>query len=94
MPASKELDNKEYLLFLLESRELKLFKSLGEKMAAAGRDGTFTTWMLHESDLIQMAARSFGDNLIAKRYNGAFIIYVEKHEGKRKLAKCQLYYIT
>ena len=82
MPASKELDNIEYLLFLLESRELKLFKSLGEKMAAAGRDGTFTTWMLHESDLIQMAARSFGDNLIAKRYKRASINYVYKH-GER-----------
>ena len=86
MPASKELDNIEYLLFLLESRELKLFKSLGEKMAAAGRDGTFTTWMLHESDLIQMAARSFGDNLIAKRYKRASINYVYKHGGKRRSA--------
>lgn len=53
MPATKELTNRDYLLYLLESRELKLFRALGEKMAAAGRDGTFTTWMLHESDLIQ-----------------------------------------
>merc|ERR1719461_1048439 len=68
VPATKELTNRDYLLYLLESRELKLFRALGEKMAAAGRDGTFTTWMLHESDLIQPAARGFGDNLIAKRF--------------------------
>ena len=53
VPATKELTNRDYLLYLLESRELKLFRALGEKMAAAGRDDTFTTWMLHESDLIQ-----------------------------------------
>merc|ERR1712077_58726 len=41
---------------------------LGQKMSAAGREGTFTTWMLQESDLIQMAARGYGDNLIAERF--------------------------
>merc|ERR1712012_344026 len=63
-----DLQDKAYLLSLLKTRELKLFYELGQKMSAAGREGTFTTWMLQESDLIQMAARGFGDNLIAERF--------------------------
>ena len=31
------------------------------------KDGTFNTWMLEESDLIQGAARAYGDNLILTR---------------------------
>ena len=62
-----DLQDKAYLLSLLKTRELKLFYELGQKMSAAGREGTFTTWMLQESDLIQMAARGYGDNLIAER---------------------------
>ena len=45
-----------------------LFKMLGKKMAAAGKEGMFNTWMMQESDLIQAAARAFGDRLIADRY--------------------------
>ena len=66
-PASKDFSNKDYLLYLLEKREMKNFWQLGEKMAKAGKDGTFNTWMLEESDLIQGAARAYGDNLIATR---------------------------
>ncbi len=67
-PASKELTNRDFLLYLMQVRELKLFTELGEKMVAAGKDGTFTTWMLQESDLIQMAARAYGDALITQRF--------------------------
>jgi hypothetical protein len=31
--------------------------AVGSKMAAAGKAGTFSSWMLEESDLIQHAAR-------------------------------------
>jgi len=67
-PASKDLSNQNYLLYLLETREMKNFFELGQKMAKAGKDGTFNTWMLEESDLIQGAARAYGDNLIATRF--------------------------
>merc|ERR1712241_713927 len=40
-----DLQDKAYLLSLLKTRELKLFYELGQKMSAAGREGTFTTWM-------------------------------------------------
>merc|ERR1712214_26079 len=55
-PASPDLTNADFLLYLLQAREMKLFRELGEKMAKAGREGTFKTWMLEESDLIQKAA--------------------------------------
>merc|ERR1712156_1273006 len=68
-PANKDLSNQNYLLYLLETREMKNFFELGQKMAKAGKDGTFNTWMLEESDLIQGAARAYGDNLIATRFS-------------------------
>lgn len=68
-PSSTNLTDQDYLLYLLNAREQVLFKKLGEKMAAAGKAGMFDTWMLEESDLIQAAARAFGDRLIAERYN-------------------------
>merc|ERR1719461_226727 len=73
MPASQDFTNAEFLLYLLQSREMKLFRELGEKMAKAGREGTFKTWMLEESDLIQKAARAYGDHLIADRFSTVMI---------------------
>lgn len=67
-PATKDLGNRDYLMYLLNAREMKLFGQLGEKMAKAGREGTFKTWMLEESDLIQAAARAYGERLVAERF--------------------------
>merc|ERR1712203_393222 len=67
-PANKDLSNQKFLSYLLATRELKQFWELGEKMVKAGKDGTFNTWMLEESDLIQGAARAYGDNLILTRF--------------------------
>lgn len=68
VPSVMQVTNRDFLMYVLQMRELKLFQELGEKMAAAGKAGTFSTWMLHESDLIQTAARAYGDLLIAKRF--------------------------
>ena len=57
-----------HLLQLLEWRERLLFLQLMFKTKEAGKDGIFNTWMLEESDLIQSAARAYGENLIAKRF--------------------------
>jgi len=65
--ASTSLSDPTYLHSLLQKRELKLFTSLGKKMAAAGKAGTFSSWMFEESDLIQLASKSFGDRLVADR---------------------------
>lgn len=64
---SSSLSDPTYLHSLLQKREIKLFTSLGKKMAAAGKAGTYTSWMFEESDLIQDAAKSFGDRLVADR---------------------------
>ena len=58
------------LMKILRLREALLFQKLGSKMAAAaaGKAGVFDTWMLEESDLIQAAARAYGDRLIGDRY--------------------------
>ena len=56
------------LMKVLRLREALLFQRLGSKMAAAGKAGVFDTWMLEESDLIQAAARAYGDRLIADRF--------------------------
>ena len=55
------------LMKMARLREALLFKKLGARMAAAGKAGVFDTWMLEESDLIQSAARAYGDRLIADR---------------------------
>ena len=68
MPSNKDFTNPDYLLHILNEREMTLFKTLGGKMAAAGKEGMFNTWMMEESDVIQGAARAFGDRLIAERY--------------------------
>jgi len=67
MPSQKSFTNADYLLYILNERENVLFKTLGGKMAAAGKAGMFNTWMMEESDVIQGAARAFGDRLIAER---------------------------
>merc|ERR1712012_1379056 len=66
-PANTSLSDPTYLHSLLQKREIKLFTTLGKKMAAAGKAGTSSSWMFEESDLIQHAAKSFADRLIADR---------------------------
>eukprot|EP00096_Caligus_rogercresseyi_P010451 TRINITY_DN3813_c0_g1_i1.p1 TRINITY_DN3813_c0_g1~~TRINITY_DN3813_c0_g1_i1.p1 ORF type:complete len:643 (-),score=152.02 TRINITY_DN3813_c0_g1_i1:194-2122(-) len=65
----KSTSNPSYLMHLVEEREAVLYGELGSKMATSkNSDDIFETWMLCESDLIQHAARSFGDRLIAERF--------------------------
>ncbi|TRY71177.1 hypothetical protein TCAL_12351 [Tigriopus californicus] len=68
-PSNADVKYPEYMLHLFKVREMKLFEELGQKMAKAGKAGTFSTWMLDESDLIQAAARSYGDRLIAEQFH-------------------------
>ena len=49
-----DLDNDEFLHFLLLSRDLNHFSQLGMKLMKAGKSGLFETWMLKESDLVQV----------------------------------------
>nr|XP_040578957.1 acyl-coenzyme A oxidase 3, peroxisomal-like [Lepeophtheirus salmonis] len=65
----KSITNPSYIMHLVEEREENLFRELQAKMSISKTsDDIFETWMLCESDLIQHAARSFGDRLIAERF--------------------------
>merc|ERR1719402_1127854 len=66
-PASTDVTDPAFLHHVLQAREVALFKELGGKMAKAGKAGTYSSWMFEESDLIQHAAKSFGERLIADR---------------------------
>ncbi len=65
--AQEDLSRPDYLLQVLSQREWRLFERLGGKMAKAGKEGLFRTWMEEESDLVQGASRAFADRLIAER---------------------------
>jgi len=67
-PASTDVTDAGFLHHVLQAREVALFKELGGKMAKAGKAGTYSSWMFEESDLIQHAAKSFGERLIADRF--------------------------
>ena len=49
-----DLSNDEYLHFLLEARDLTRFSELAMRLMKAGKEGLFDTWMLKESDLVQV----------------------------------------
>ena len=48
--------------------ENNLFSSLGKKLMKAGMKGLFDTWMMQESDQIQMAARAYGERLTSEQF--------------------------
>lgn len=66
-----DLSNRKHLHALLELRENELFTSLGKKMMKAGKEGRFDTWMYREQDLVQAAARAYGERLISECFSKA-----------------------
>jgi len=70
-PSDQDLKSLQYLEYLLRKREDVLFTSLGKQMMKAGKEKLFETWMLQGSDLVQLAARSFGERLVAERTKAA-----------------------
>lgn len=66
-----DLDDLTYLNYLLQKREDVLFMQLGKRMMKAGKDGMFDIWMYESSDLVQGAARSFGERLISEKFAAA-----------------------
>ena len=67
-PADKSMNNPAFIHFLLQSRELMLFMNLGEKLMVAGKKGLFESWMYQESDLVQGAARAFGEAMVSEAF--------------------------
>lgn len=56
----------DYLHGLMKKREDILFMELGMKMASAGKSKLFETWMFDSSDLVQHAARAYGERLTSE----------------------------
>ena len=63
-----DLNDVKFLCYLLQKREDKLFMSLGAGLKKAGKEGLFNTWMYDESDLIQHAAKAFGERLVSDQF--------------------------
>jgi len=59
-------DSLDYLHNLMKKREDLLYMELGRKMFKAGRSKLFETWMFDSSDLIQHAARAYGERLVSQ----------------------------
>jgi len=63
MPNFNSID---YLHGLMKKREDLLYMQLGRKMFKAGRSKLFETWMYDSSDLVQHAARAYGERLVSE----------------------------
>ena len=66
-----DLDSLDYLHYLLQKREDTLYMSLGMQMMAAGKEKLFDTWMYDCSDLVQGAARAYGERLVSEQCKAA-----------------------
>jgi acyl-CoA oxidase len=66
-PASKDLNDSGFLHWLMHKREDTLFMGLGMTLKAAGKKGMYDSWMYESSDLIQSAARSYGERVCSEQ---------------------------
>lgn len=66
MLSRPNFDSLDYLHGLMKKREDLLYAELGMKMAKAGRSKLFETWMYQSSDLVQHAARAYGERLVSE----------------------------
>ena len=46
-----------------------MFMELGKKMRAAGKEGRYDTWCYKEQDLVQGAARAYGERLVSECFS-------------------------
>jgi acyl-CoA oxidase len=66
-PANKNLNDSSFLHWLLHKREDTLFTALGSEMKNVGKSDMYQKWMLQSSDLIQAAARSYGERICSEQ---------------------------
>lgn len=84
-----DLSNPEYLHYVLCKREDTLFMQLGKMMMKAGKEGMYDTWMYDASDLIQGAARAYGERLCSEQ----FVRVIGEAEDSLKPVLGQLYHL-
>merc|ERR1719489_501159 len=68
-PGEADLESLEFLHYLMQLKENKMFSDLGLKLMKAGKAGMFDTWMMQESDAVQASARAFAERLISERFD-------------------------
>lgn len=90
-PVSADLNDPKYLRYILNVRENMLFMDLGIKMMSAGKEGLFDTWMLKESDLVQDAAKAYGEMMISNRVQA--VIDDDKTEQSLKPVLSRLHHL-
>ncbi|XP_013413582.1 acyl-coenzyme A oxidase 2, peroxisomal [Lingula anatina] len=88
-PGSEDLSNTNYLHYLMQKRENTMFLTLGLKMQQAGKEGIFDSWMYDCSDLIQGAARAYGERLISER----FAATINESDSSLKPVLSKLYHL-
>lgn len=71
--APERIQDPDYLLSIMLTRELDLFAQLGFALESAFKADTplYDAWMFDQSDLIQAAARAYAERLCAEQFAGA-----------------------
>ena len=67
-PEVKDIKFPPYLHRLMTQREQLLFTRLDERLTVAGKKELFNMWMYQESDLVQGAARAFGERVVSEAF--------------------------
>ena len=86
---TEDFNSTNYIQFLLQKREDLLYTELGKRMMKAGKEKLFETWMFESSDLVQHAARAFGERLVSERTIDA----IEKCDSSLKEILTQLHHL-
>ena len=67
-PVVEDLNNPNYLHYLLRSKEQRVMLELAMKLQSSGKEGLYNTWMFDESDLVQEVAKSYGLRLLSDSF--------------------------
>lgn len=84
-----DIQDVNYLHYLLESREITQYMTLGGKLMQAGPSGLYDSWMLQESDLVQASARAYGERLVSERFAES----IKTADGSLKPVLSSLYHL-
>ena len=84
-----DLQDRGYLHYVLQKREDLLFMQLGKMMMKAGKEGVFDAWMYDASDVIQGAAKAYGERLCSEQFQSA----IEKADPSLQSALEELHHL-
>lgn len=88
-PEKEDVSSLGFLHDLLKRREEALFMMVGGAMMKAGKESMFEAWMYEQSDMIQAAARAYGERLVSEQ----FALTLEKAAPSVKVPLTLLYHL-